>query len=282
MMPIPRSSSGARLASARRLSGARRRSRLRLQPARLGGAGGRDPGVRSGRGRDGRRRRSVQGHSLCGAPGGRSALGAPKARDPVVPGAAGACLRSRLHAADQRRRLAERRRLRRRGQRGLPDPEHLDAGQGAPRAGDGVAAWRRQYAGGRLDRRLRRDRLRPRRRGAGDAQLSPGRVRLLRPPGAHRRGRARRAAGQLRPDGSDRGAEMGARQHRRVRRRSGQRHPVRRIGRRGGRPGADGLANGQGPVRQGDRRVGRRLGRAEQPGGAAEAGGRSGPRGRGA
>ena len=54
-------------------------------------------------------------------------------------------VRPGLSAADQRRRQAQRRRLCRADQRGLPEPQRLRPARRAPRAGDGVDLRRRQH-----------------------------------------------------------------------------------------------------------------------------------------
>ena len=128
------------------------------------------------------------------------------------------------------------------GERGLPDPQRLDARHRRRReaAGDGLAAWRRlRLRLGQPRGHRRRQPGAARRCRRGQRQPPPQHLRLSAPRRSRRR--ALRAFRQCRHARPGRGARMGARQHRGVRRRSRQRDDLRRVGRRreGQRPAGD-------------------------------------------
>ena len=140
-------------------------------------------------------------------------------------------------------------------------------------AGDGVDPRRRLRVRQRLACRSRRGPSSPSRASSSSPSTTgSGASASSRFPRAEPRA-SRRAQGQLRLHGPDRGPAVGAAEHRRVRRRSGERHDLRRVrGRRLGAHAPD-LAAVARPVPQGDQRVRRRAGRRAHR--AADARGRS-------
>ena len=266
---------------------ARGRRGARRRPGRLGRrhADGRHAGSGHGRpgpgdGGRGRRRRRVQGRSVRGPAGGRSALASPGRGRPL-----GRRARRRRGGSH----LRPGRRPGRRAERGLPVPERVGAG------GDGRAPARalldprrRLHRRLGLDLDIRRLPSRGRRRRRGDHQLPPERLRVPRPPRPVGRVAAPRL-GQLRAARHGGGPRVGARQHCGVRRRPRPRDHLRRVGRgRGGDVGhADAAVPRAVPWRHRPEQLDSRLGpaargrrRGPDPGRGAGDGRRRRPRGR--
>ena len=217
-----------------------------------------------------RRRGGVRRRAVCGATGRSTALATAAASGLLDRRAERRRGRPQLHAD---RGLGRGVAGRRPGERGLSDAEGVRSQRGAPGAGDGVGARRQQHPRGGIEEPVRRLGVRPRRRRGGDAQLSLGAVRLLRPQGIDSPCPTAGAPGQLCADGPDRGAAMGEAKHRGLRRRPSQRHRFRRVGGRDRPARPDDGGFGARSLRQGHRRVaGSYLGTA----GAARRGGGAG------